>query len=209
MDQTSSCSECERLRQQLADKEIEVAALRAHIDELGRHDPMTGVLNRRTLMETLEAELQRAQRTGHPFCFAVLDLDQFRNVNAQYGHPAGDAVLRQVADTAVALLRTVDRFGRLDGEAFGIVLPATWLDQGLIAMRRLRHAVGECDWSNVAAGLSLRFSAGITTNAFGDTPESMIRRAEKALEQAKQAGGDCTMQAEEALPDAPPIDLSE
>lgn len=209
MADASSCGNCEQLRQRLADQDIEIAALRAHIDELGRHDPMTGALNRRTLMETLQAELQRAQRTGHPFCFAVVDLDQFRHVNEQYGHPVGDLVLKQFADTSVALLRTVDRFGRLDGEAFGIVLPATWLDQGLIAMTRLHKAVADCDWSDLAAGLALRFSAGITTNAFGDTPDGMVDRAEKALAEAKAAGGNCTRQAEPALPEAPPIDLSE
>lgn len=206
--ESSSCSNCDQLRAQLAAREQDIAELRARIDELGRHDAMTGVLNRRTLMESLDAELQRAQRTGHPFCFAVMDIDQFRTVNERFGNPVGDAVLKQMADASVKLLRTVDRFGRLDGEEFGIVLPATWLDQGMIAMSRLGKAIADCDWSSIAPDLVLKFSAGLTTNAFGDTAETITRRAVKALEQAKREGGNRCIQAEDPLPVAPPADLS-
>ncbi len=203
---SQTCSNCETLRLQLAQKEQELAALRSRIDELGRHDSMTGALNRRTLIEMLDAELQRAQRTGHPFCFAVIDLDRFKTISDQYGHQAGDIVLKKASETAVKLLRTVDRFGRLGGEMFGIVLPATWLDQGMIAMRRLGKAIADCDWKDTVPGLALTFSAGITTNAFGDTADAMIQRAEQAMQQARSEGGDRTIQAEEPLPVAPPAD---
>lgn len=199
-----TCGNCEQLRAQLAEKEAEIAQLQARMDELGRHDSMTGALNRRSLLETLVAELQRAQRTGHPFCFAVLELDHFEAVSGQYGHLAGDAVLKKMADAAIKLLRTVDRFGRLGGQSFGIVLPATWLDQGMIAMGRLSKAVADCDWGETAPGLTLTFSGGITTNAFGDTAESMIKRAEQAMRQAQGEGGARTIQIEEALPTGMP-----
>lgn len=199
-DANHSCGNCEHLRAQLVKKDAELAELRTRLEELGRHDSMTGAFNRRSLLESLVAELQRAQRTGHPFCFAVMELDRFKEVSGQYGHVAGDAVLKKTADTAIKLLRTVDRFGRLGGESFGIVLPATWLDQGVIAMGRLSKAVAECDWGDTAPGLALTFSAGITTNAFGDTAESMIKRAEQAMRQAQGEGGARTIQVEEALP---------
>lgn len=199
-DANHSCGNCAQLSVQLAEKDAEIAQLRAHMDALGRHDSMTGALNRRSLLETLVAELQRAQRTGHPFCFAVLELDRFQAVSGQYGHLAGDAVLKKMADTAIKLLRTVDRFGRLGGESFGIVLPATWLDQGMIAMSRLAKAIGDCDWGETAPGLKLTFSGGITTNAFGDSAESMIKRAEQAMRQAQGEGGQRSVQIEEALP---------
>lgn len=199
-----SCGNCDQLRTRLTQTESEVAQLRARLDELDRHDSMTGALNRRSLLETLVAELQRAQRTGHPFCFAVLELDRFPEVSGQYGHLAGDAVLKKMADTAIKLLRTVDRFGRLGGESFGIVLPATWLDQGMIAMGRLAKAIADCDWGETAPGLRLTFSGGITTNAFGDSAESMIKRAEQAMRQAQDAGGQRTIQVEEELPVALP-----
>lgn len=203
-----ACPNCSRLRQQLSEKDQELQALRAQIDELARHDPLTGVLNRRSLIEMLEAELQRALRTGHPFCFAIIDLDHFKDANDQYGHPVGDAVLKTVADTAMKLLRTIDRFGRLGGGEFGIVLPATWLDQGVIAMDRLSKAVAGCNWEGLAPGLAVTFSAGITTNAPMDTVDLITKRAEKARYQAKQAGRNRTVQLEEPLPDFPPMDLA-
>lgn len=199
-DANHSCGNCQQLQNQLAEKDAELMELRARLEEVGRHDSMTGALNRRSLLENLVAELQRAQRTGHPFCFAVLQLDRFQEVSRQYGHLAGDAVLKNAADTAIKLLRTVDRFGRLGGESFGIVLPATWLDQGMIAMGRLSKAIAECEWGETAPGLMLTFSAGITTNTFGDTAESMIKRAEQSMRQAQGEGGGRTIQVEEALP---------
>lgn len=203
-----TCPNCSRLRQQLSEKDQALQALRSQIEELSRYDPLTGVLNRRSLIEMLEAELQRALRTGHPFCFAIIDLDHFKEANDQYGHPVGDAVLKTVADTAMKLLRTVDRFGRLGGGEFGIVLPATWLDQGVIAMDRLTKAVAGCNWEGIAPGLAVTFSAGITTNAPMDTVDLITKRAEKALTQAKQEGRNRTVQVEEPLPDLPPMDLA-
>jgi diguanylate cyclase (GGDEF)-like protein len=203
-----ACSNCALLRQQLSERDQALQALRNRIEELSRHDPLTGVLNRRSLTEVLDAELQRALRTGHPFSFAIIDLDQLGAANTQYGHLVGDTILRTVADTAIKLLRTVDRFGRLDSDQFGIVLPATWLDQGMIAMGRLSNAVAGCDWAGIAVGLTVTFSAGITTNAPKDTSDLIVRRAEKALAQAKLAGRNRTVQIEEALPDFPPMDLA-
>ncbi len=199
-DANHSCAQCDQLHAQLAEKETELVQLRARLEELGRHDSMTGALNRRSLLEALVAELQRAQRTGHPFCFAVLELDRFGEVSGQYGRLAGDAVLKKSAETANKLLRTVDRFGRLGEQSFGIVLPATWLDQGTIAMERLAKAIAACDWAETAPGLALTFSAGLTTNTFGDSAESIIKRAEQAMRQAQDAGGARTIQVEEALP---------
>lgn len=200
------CAHCNGLRHALADKEQELHALRNRIEELTQHDALTGALNRRNIIEMLESELSRARRTGHPFCFAIIDLDHFRQVNEQHGHPAGDRVLKTVSETAITLLRAIDRFGRLGGEEFGIVLPATWLDQGVIAMNRLTKAVAECNWAEIAPGLAITFSAGITTNALGDTADTMIQRAEQALSEAKQAGRSRIVQIEEPLPDMPPMD---
>lgn len=192
--------EFQRLRNALAETRRQLRATEIKAEQLVRHDPLTGVLNRRALMEILDGELQRARRTGHPFCFAALDLDHFKAVNDRYGHAAGDIVLKTMSDTSVRLLRALDRFGRLDGEEFGIVLPATWLDQGAIAMSRLTKAVNGQNWDGIAPGLMLTFSAGITTNAPNDTAESIIMRAEKALRQAKSEGKNCVVQIEEALP---------
>ncbi|HEY8026565.1 MAG TPA: GGDEF domain-containing protein [Burkholderiaceae bacterium] len=189
------------------DANTQLATALARVDALGNHDQLTGVLNRRALIETLEWELLRAKRTGHPFCFAIIDVDHFRAVNEKYGSTAGDMVLKTLADASIKLLRALDRFGRIGGEEFGIVLPATWLDQGIIAMGRLTKAVDACSWEHIAPDLKLTFSAGITTNAVNDTAETIMKRADDAMLKAKSEGRNRTVAAEEALPDMPPIDI--
>lgn len=206
--ESDACPHCDRLRELLSEKDQALDALRARIEALSRVDPLTGAYNRRSLIEMLDAELQRALRTGHPFCFAIMDLDHFKQANEQYGHSTGDALVKTVAETAIKLLRTVDRFGRLDGSKFGIVLPATWLDQGLIAMDRLSKAVGECVWEGAPSGMAVTFSAGITTNAPKDTAGSIAERAEQGLLQAQQEGGKRTVSIEQPLADFPPMDLA-
>ena len=201
---TFSRSQHARVRAELATTGEQLMQALAKIDALGRHDSLTGVLNRRALIEMLEAELLRAKRTGHPFCFAIIDIDHFRAINDKHGNRIGDIVLKTLADTASKLLRALDRFGRVGGEEFGILLPATWLDQGVIALGRLTKAVEGCDWEHVAAGLTVTFSAGITTNATNDTAEEVIKRADEALSQAKREGRNRIVQAEEALPEMLP-----
>ena len=194
------------MREQLDLQERELQRLRDEIAGLIRHDPLTGVMNRRTLIEMLDAELLRSHRTGHPFCFAMADLDRFSAVNDKYGRAVGDVVLKTFSDASMKLLRALDRFGRLGGEEFGIVLPATWLDSGVIAMTRLRAAVNACDWSGITPDMPITFSVGLTTNATGDTAERVLQRAEKALRQAKDEGRNRTVTIEDALPDMPVLD---
>jgi diguanylate cyclase (GGDEF)-like protein len=200
-------AQIDRLRGQLAQTLEQLSATAAKLDSLARHDTLTGVFNRQAMIEILESELLRAKRTGHPFCFAIIDLDHFSILNEKHGSAVGDQVLQGVADASMKLLRALDRFGRMGGEEFGILLPATWLDQGMIAMGRLAKAVGGYDWEKIAPGLSVTFSGGITTNAINDTAEIIIKRADEALLEAKRDGRNRIVQAEEALPDMPPLDL--
>jgi diguanylate cyclase (GGDEF)-like protein len=125
-------------------------------------------------------------------------------VNDKHGHPVGDTVLKKIADTATKALRVLDRFGRIGGDQFGIVMPSTWPDQGMIAMDRLTKAISKFDWESVAPGLTLTFSAGITTNAPTDTLESITQRAENALRQAQREGRNRTVLNEAPLPDQSP-----
>ncbi|CAN5244272.1 hypothetical protein BH11PSE11_BH11PSE11_17560 [soil metagenome] len=192
-----------RMRKQLADKNHQIQVLLVQIEDQASHDPLTGVFNRRSLLEKLKAELQRVYRTGHPFCFVMLDLDHFKDINDKFGQPLGDLVLKKLSECADQSLRTLDSFGRLGGEEFGIVLPSTWLDQGLIAMERLRKKVTEYDWESIAPGLQVAFSAGITTNAPGDTLETMGKRSEVALRNAKHAGGNRIVAEDAPIPEMP------
>jgi predicted signal transduction protein with EAL and GGDEF domain len=90
------------LRAQVTAQQLELEALRSQLADLIRHDPLTGVMNRRTLVEMLGAELQRSHRTGHPFCFAMLNIDHFKAINEQYGTPAGGCWTASAAWKATA-----------------------------------------------------------------------------------------------------------
>lgn len=195
----------ETLLQKLHQQEQEIARLHAEIDRLSRHDALTGALNRHTMIELLTAELRRSQRTGQPFCMAVIEVDDFGVIGDRYGSPASDVVLARLARTACAKLRSLDAFGRLDDKSFGILLPATWLDEGVLALKRLAAAVKAEDWASTASELAVSFSAGLTTNAPGDTAEIMIGRAMEALAQARQEGGDRIATTECDLPPMPPL----
>lgn len=196
--QTDSCGNCEQLRRQLEEKDREILTLLSQIAELGRKDEMTGTLNRHSWEELLATELQRSQRTGHPFCVAIIRLDDFQGLLEREGIPAGETVLKNVSDTALRILRTLDRVGHFGGASFGILMPATWLDQGGIALHRLADGIAACK-----PGTPLSFSAGLTTNAFGDTVQRITNRAATAMEQASHQGGNRVVQVEEALPDTP------
>ena len=195
-----SCQNCQHLHDQLAEKALRIQELEASIQKLVRHDTLTGVFNLCAMHELLTAELQRSLRTGHPFCFMIIDLDDFDEINDHYGRETGDRVLRMVAAESSKLLRVLDRFARIGDDEFGIMFPVSWLEQGAQAVSRLTEAIDACDWESITPGRKLRFSGGLTTNAPLDTSEKIIARAEKALHQAKQEGKNRTIQIEEPLP---------
>jgi diguanylate cyclase (GGDEF)-like protein len=189
------CPACEPLRAQLAERDAEIDRLTA----LMRHDVLTGVLNRRSLVELVTEELQRSSRTGQPFCFAVIGIDGMKGVNTQFGDATGDEVLQTIARESCLLLRTLDRFGRVEEDKFGIILPATWLHQGVLAMNRLNAFVAGFDWNTVTPGRTVTFSTGLTTNAPAETAENMIARANKAMLEAKAGGGNSLVTLEQEL----------
>ncbi|MEJ7806493.1 MAG: GGDEF domain-containing protein [Telluria sp.] len=194
--QCDGCPSCAPLLQQLAEKDREILQLRS----LARHDPLTGVLNRRSLVELVGEELQRSSRTGQPFCFAVIGVDHLKDVNTQLSPDTGDMVLQTIARESCLLLRTLDRFGRVDSDIFGIILPATWLHQGVLAMNRLNAFVAGFDWNTVTPGRTVTFSTGLTTNFPAESAESMIARAQEALGQAKAEGRNKLVTLEQELP---------
>ena len=192
------CPACEPLRQQLAEKDREIAQLLT----LARHDALTGVLNRRSLVDLVTEELQRSSRTGQPFCFAVIGVDHLNDINTQISPGTGDVVLQTISRESCILLRTLDRFGRVEGDVFGIILPATWLHQGVLAMNRLNAFIAGFDWNTVTPGRSVTFSTGLTTNFPAESAENMIARALEALGTAKKEGRNKLVTLEQELPAA-------
>jgi diguanylate cyclase (GGDEF)-like protein len=178
--------------QLLKKREQQMVETLATIERLAKYDELTGVLNRRSLLHILSDERARTDRSGSPTSVAIFDLDHFKRLNDTYGHPVGDRALRLFAQQIDKLSRRTDRFGRYGGEEFLVVMTDTDLEKAEIAVQRLRDGLAAVDWSVVAPGYQLTFSAGIATYRSGESPEQLLERADQGLYGAKHAGRNCT-----------------
>jgi diguanylate cyclase (GGDEF)-like protein/PAS domain S-box-containing protein len=161
---------------------------RSELERLSRHDPLTGLLNRREFDERATRELRRASRRQSPTCVAMLDLDHFKSVNDRFGHALGDRVLRRVAAILQTEVRRDDVVARYGGEEFIILLPETALDESTAVIERVRSAVASEPWNEIRAGLALTLSAGLAELARSETLASLIDRADQLLYRAKRGG---------------------
>ncbi len=123
----------------------------------------------------------------------ILDIDHFKVINDEQGHPAGDAVLRRVANQLRDSLAPPGFLGRIGGEEFLIVVPDTTLEQALAIAESLRKGVNHIDTSRIPALLPITASIGLTLAVPGDGPGSLLQRADAALYRAKRSGRDCVM----------------
>ncbi|WP_018649555.1 MULTISPECIES: sensor domain-containing diguanylate cyclase [unclassified Thioalkalivibrio] len=157
------------------------------IRRVAHTDWLTGVANRLSLGNTLEAEIERSQRYGRPLSLIMFDLDHFKAVNDRYGHDAGDEVLKALAKTVSAELRDADTLGRWGGEEFIILVPETRLVGATAMAEKLRQAVAAMSVPGVP-GVTASF--GVAERASGDSAKLLARRADEAMYQAKRAGRD-------------------
>jgi diguanylate cyclase (GGDEF)-like protein len=160
-------------------------------EHVGNHDFLTGAASRKAFFDVAALEMARAVRTRRPLALLLVDLDHFKAINDRWGHPAGDAALRRLADGARAGLRVIDCVARLGGDEFALLLPETDLAGASAAAAKLqqavRHPPADAD-DDVAATLTL--SIGITLVSGGEDIASAMARADAALYLAKSAGRD-------------------
>jgi diguanylate cyclase (GGDEF)-like protein len=161
-------------------------------------DPLTGAPNRRGFFDALGPWMALARRPGQPTALVLLDLDHFKRVNDGYGHPAGDAVLRSVADVCRKLLRDSDQLGRLVGAEFAILLPRTGLPEAALVAERMRAAIEASPVKVERALIALTASFGITTIRADDSTVTLFQRADEALQAAKQGGRNQVREASHA-----------
>lgn len=157
------------------------------VQQMATTDMLTGLLNRRMLTELAETELKLTERTGSPLCLALIDVDHFKAVNDQFGHTAGDAVLKGLAEHATQQLRQVDKLGRWGGEEFLLMLPRVALPEAMAALERLRQGVEALRYKEHHA-LQVTFSAGVAQAQPGESLEHLVERADQALYEAKAQG---------------------
>lgn len=166
----------------------DLRARQQEADDLLRVDPLTGLASRRSVEEHLEMLASSARRLRTPLSVLVVDVDRIARVNRDYGRPAGDAVVRSVAQTISSCLRGEDVAGRRGGDQFLIVLPHTSLDGGWRLGDRIRQAVTDRpvvldDDRDIVVTVSVGCSEG-----YGDDPGGQVRRAQVALWEAKSSG---------------------
>jgi diguanylate cyclase (GGDEF)-like protein len=149
-------------------------------------DPLTGLPNRRTIMEYLRERIERVS-IGNPCAVLLIDIDHFKSINDTQGHQAGDRCLRSVGQVIAANIRQVDRAGRIGGEEFVILMPDTTSEMARTVGERLRSAIAGAD-IHYANGDPLTASIGVAVAAVSDTVDSLLARADRALYQAKAQG---------------------
>ncbi len=193
--------------QQKRDYEIKLAAMRSHVQllevetaraeaelEVQRQytelDGLTELPNREAYDRRVSIELERFIRYGNTFCLVVLDVDRFKAINDNYGHLAGDKVLKLLAKTAKKRLRSSDYIARYGGEEFVILLPETSADSALTLMNDICAQIRNSPFHFQTQPLKITVSLGIAEVAADDSVEDLFSRADKAMYQAKDMGRD-------------------
>ncbi len=152
-------------------------------------DALTRLLNRRALLERLSVEVDRARRFKQQLSLLMVDLDHFKNINDQYGHLGGDAILRQMGALLNGAVRTIDVVARYGGEEFVLILPETSTDGAAVFGERMREKVSEHQFE-VDHAVHLTCSVGVATfpSSRVASTEDLFARADEALYRAKSGG---------------------
>jgi diguanylate cyclase (GGDEF)-like protein len=163
--------------------------------DVARTDSLTGLLNRRAFMQRLEYELELGRRSGRPLSLLVGDLDRFRELNDRYGHPAGDDVLKKLANILDTTRRKVDTAARMGGEEFALICPFTDPKGAVAVADRVRRELAELFGTahegkpGKRGAMPVSISFGIVTYpSHGQSVEALLHAADRALETAKRQG---------------------
>jgi diguanylate cyclase (GGDEF)-like protein len=167
---------------------IERERLQQELARLQVVDPVADVPNRRGFFAALAPWMALARRPGHATALVTLDLDGFKRVNDGYGHPAGDAVLRHIAEVCKRQLRDSDQLGRLVGGQFAILLPRTGLEEASLVAERMRAAIEASPCKTERALIAMTASFGVTILRPDDSTVTLFQRLDTALQEAKQSG---------------------
>ncbi|MES2182047.1 MAG: diguanylate cyclase [Pseudomonadota bacterium] len=161
----------------------------AEIEKIASRDMLTGAFNRRQLEEEITRLQSWCKRTGNTFSLMLIDVDNFKFINDNYGHPNGDEVLRKLTNIAVASIRAEDYFARYGGDEFCILLPSTRADKALILANRLREAYASTTFAFGGKTVKSSISIGIADSSrAGLDYKNLISTADQALYRAKQDG---------------------
>lgn len=179
-----------RAGRRILELQEDLLAAREALREQATHDGLTGLLNRCAIIETLHKELSRTDRESQPLSLLMVDLDRFKLINDTYGHPAGDAVLREAAQRMKASVRGYDSVGRYGGEEFLIVLPGCEGASACAQAERIRAAIASSQLPAAFGCPQVTCSIGVSSRTFPTAGDAgaLLREADAALYRAKDGG---------------------
>ena len=183
------------LRQRNHRQRFDLAQAMLRIQELATHDELTGLINRRHMVELLEQERQRCVRSGRGFCVALINIDHFKQINERHGHGGGDALLRNFAREALGAIRVADVLARWDGETFVLLLSDARLPLARGGVVRLRTRIEAAALLDGKPTQRITVSVGLTEHIAGEAVSDALARADRALYQAKSEGRNRTVVA--------------
>jgi diguanylate cyclase (GGDEF)-like protein len=182
------------MREKLKAQKNELGDALIRIQVLATRDELTGLFNRRHMLDVLGQHQKRLERSGyHRFCLAILDIDHFKRVNDNYGHGVGDEVLRRFAEEAQTVLRDTDVLARWGGEEFLLLLNDTSPAMADVGLERIRTHLASVLLSPSQPALRPTFSAGLTGYCDTEPLDVCIERADRALYRAKHEGRNRTV----------------
>jgi diguanylate cyclase (GGDEF)-like protein len=152
------------------------------------HDSLTGLLNHVRIKEQLDIELSRCQRQGTPLTLAMIDLDHFKAVNDEHGHPAGDQVIRSISNMLKRRLRKTDLIGRYGGEEFVVIMSDTALDEALSVLEEIRTGFAQIRHRAEGTTFTVTLSGGLCCTDHDLTAAELMKSADDALYNAKRLG---------------------
>lgn len=172
---------------------LRVIELEQTMKQWAMFDQLTGLLNRRAFLHRAEQEYKLAKRHKEQFAILVLDLDHFKTINDQYGHKAGDLILKDFGKLVMSNIRQSDICGRIGGEEFGFILPKTNLQQGRLfaekLLKTIENRMVNFEGKNIQYTASIGITISYPENDF--KINNLLHHADRALYQAKSAGRNC------------------
>ena len=186
-----------QLRDELQAARTEIESKKRELESSfseARTDTLTGLRNRRAFDEELKRLFAQRHRQGIGFSLLLIDVDHFKEVNDQYGHQAGDATLRQVAELLTKMMRAMDFVCRYGGEEFAVICPGITLSEATIAAHRAREAIATTPVVWNGAPLHVTTSSGVAEVTAAEIADALIARSDQALYAAKQAGRNSVFQ---------------
>ena len=181
-------SDLSALRRMLRSRNVELKAALDKVNEMAITDELTGIFNRRHIMDVLKYQKSMADRGDYIFVVCYADLDHFKQVNDRFGHSTGDIVLQKFAVLTKDVIREVDYIARFGGEEFLLILVKTSLPEAVVVSDRIRKSIRKFSFGDLSPDLHMTVSIGVAEYQSGERIEDLLDRADAALYRAKESG---------------------